>query len=400
MMKIITWNIRGLNGRSKQKILRDCIKAEHPDILMLQETKCVGAEAETIFQRIWRGCDFVLTDSTGASGGLAILWNPCNITLSRSFSTIGTITAHFEVMGSNQEGAITNVYGPQSQQGKDKLLERLALIKTLLTTPNWILGGDFNMILSLEEKTGGSKRLEQDSGKFKTLIDQLKLVDIENNNGTFTWSNRRSGNQHVACRLDRFLVAEELIEEAPCMESLILPKVGSDHWPIAFNLETGATPKYKPFRFEKFWLSHPDFHQLAKSWWAQAEIDHGTSMYKFQQRLKNFKQALKHWNKNTFRNIFQSIQDIENKLGEIQKTFISGTRTVELMKEEEELQAQLEERRKQEEILWRQKSRVQWLKEGEKNTKFFHRAMVHRRLINKLLIWRMARVIQSENIPK
>jgi hypothetical protein len=68
---------------------------------------------------------------------------------------------------------------------------------------------------------------------------------------------------------------------------------------------------------------------------------------------------------------------------EIQKTFISGTRTVELMKEEEELQAQLEERKRQEEILWRQKSRVQWLKEGEKNTKFFHREMVHRRHINK-----------------
>jgi len=54
------------------------------------------------------------------------------------------------------------------------------------------------------------------------------------------------------------------------------------------------------------------------------------------------------------------------------------------MKEGKEIQAQLEERRKQEEILWRKKSRVQWLKEGEKNKKFFHRAMVHRRLINKI----------------
>jgi hypothetical protein len=30
MMKIITWNIRGLNGRSKQRILRESIKAEKP----------------------------------------------------------------------------------------------------------------------------------------------------------------------------------------------------------------------------------------------------------------------------------------------------------------------------------------------------------------------------------
>jgi hypothetical protein len=47
------------------------------------------------------------------------------------------------------------------------------------------------------------------------------------------------------------------------------------------------------------------------------------------------------------------MQEIENNLMEIQKTFISGTRTTELMEEEEKLQVQLEERSKQEEILWR-----------------------------------------------
>jgi hypothetical protein len=82
-------------------------------------------------------------------------------------------------------------------------------------------------------------------------------------------------------------------------------------------------------------------------------------MYKFQHKLKKFKLQLKEWNKNVFGNIFQAKKGIEQCLEELQHEFIlQGCTKV------EKLQLQLEERQKQEEILWKQKSRVQWLKEG------------------------------------
>jgi hypothetical protein len=74
-----------------------------------------------------------------------------------------------------------------------------------------------------------------------------------------------------------------------------------------------------------------------------------------------------------FRRYTPQHQDNRKQAGGDPKKFISGSRTVELMEEEAQLQEQLEERRKQESILWKQKSRVQWLKEGERNTNFFHR---------------------------
>jgi hypothetical protein len=121
------------------------------------------------------------------------------------------------------------------------------------------------MILTLEEKTGGTKRLEQDSGKFRTLIDQLNIVDAEARNGIFTWSNRILGHQQIACQLYRFLVVEALLVKDPSIEANILPLASSDHWHVSVSIDTGATPKLKPFRFDKFWLSHPDFHRLKKS---------------------------------------------------------------------------------------------------------------------------------------
>jgi exonuclease III len=225
---------------------------EDPDILLIQETKCAGKTAEDILKRCWRNCESYQMDSKGASGGLAILWNPATVILDQGFSTPSTITMHYRAIGSDKEGMITNAYGPQNNQDKDLFLQSLAYLGSLAEDKRWIIGGDFNMILTLEEKRGGKKCLEQDSAKFQELIENLRLVDIENGNGTYTWTNKRSGHQQIACRLDRFLISETLLLEGPLVDSNILPKAGSDHWPVQLWVDTIATPKLKPFRFENF----------------------------------------------------------------------------------------------------------------------------------------------------
>jgi endonuclease/exonuclease/phosphatase family metal-dependent hydrolase len=140
----------------------------------------------------------------------------------------------------------------------------------------WIMGGDFNIILSLEEKKGGIRRLDKESANFQDMIDTLHLIDVETWNGTFTWTNRRSGVHQVAFRLDRFLILESLMLDGPLIEANILPKSGSDHWPVQLWIDTVSTPKFKPFRFENFWLSFPNFQELANTWWEKAEVLHGS----------------------------------------------------------------------------------------------------------------------------
>ena len=94
-MKILTWNIKGLNGRSKQRILQNYIKMEDPDIFLIQETKCARKTVEDIIKICWRNCESYQTDSKGASGGLPILWNPATVILDQGFST--PCTSHSRV---------------------------------------------------------------------------------------------------------------------------------------------------------------------------------------------------------------------------------------------------------------------------------------------------------------
>jgi len=85
------------------------------------------------------------------------------------------------------------------------------------------------MILSLDEKMGGIRKLEGDIEDFKETIDTLGLVDMENNNGEYTWSNWHSCSQHVTCRLDHFLVSKPLMMDGFLMEANILYVARFDH---------------------------------------------------------------------------------------------------------------------------------------------------------------------------
>ena len=52
--------------------------------------------------------------------------------------------------------------------------------------------------------------------------------------------------------------------------------------------------------------------------------------------------------------------------------------------QERDLTHQINKRCEQEEIYWIQKARVKWLKEGEKNTSFFHKSTIQHRMKNRI----------------
>ena len=43
-MKIISWNTRGLRSRNKRRVVKDFLKSENPDVVMIQETKKVECD--------------------------------------------------------------------------------------------------------------------------------------------------------------------------------------------------------------------------------------------------------------------------------------------------------------------------------------------------------------------
>lgn len=384
-MKIVSWNARGLNSQAKQRLLKRKFQKEKPDIMFIQETKCDINHMENISKRLGKPIEFIEVASQGWEGGIATLWDTRVVGIFSMEATRSFVATEVQMIGNSETYLCINVCGPQRLEDKFSFLSSLMSLKLRHPTSKIIMGGDFNMITSLLEKKGGIRRLNKDAELFAEFIDSAKLVDILPKNRFFTWNNRRGGEKLIASRLDRFLISESILLEGIIVDSDILPSGGSDHWPISLEAAFLGTPRNETFRFEKFWLTHPNFVQLLEKWWCEPLNIRGTRMFKLQSKLKHIKNKIKEWNAIEFGNIFQEKTIIEGKLNQIQKEWASGNNSEDSREQEKALMQQWQLRCQQEETLWRRKSGIQWLKEGEQNTKFFHRSTLDYMGADKIL---------------
>ena len=152
----------------------------------------------SILYKAWPTCRSVAVDASGASGGLAIAWDALSVDLANFHATQQLIQSTFHPSGSNIHGHLSNVYFPQEQARKIDLLQTMEVLNANRTFPLWIATGDFNMITRMDEKTGGRFRADPESAHFREFIANSWLMDIPFSNGTFTWSNKRTGNQHIS----------------------------------------------------------------------------------------------------------------------------------------------------------------------------------------------------------
>ena len=80
LMKILTWNIRGVGRQEKRgkiRKIRKILKERNVNLALLQETKRVAISDKEV-KALWEGkkIKYMAVDSEGLVGGLFCIWDP------------------------------------------------------------------------------------------------------------------------------------------------------------------------------------------------------------------------------------------------------------------------------------------------------------------------------------
>ncbi|XP_060959153.1 uncharacterized protein LOC133030431 [Cannabis sativa] len=238
------------------------------------------------------------------------------------------------------------------------------------------------ILFSHDKKEGNPDR--GPSSDFRQLLDSFNLSPIDPVGPPLTWNNNVAHPKNIQERLDWGIINNSWTSLFPGTALNHLGFFGSDHRALELITSpcpgTGQSSHSKRFLFENVWLQDPNWDRiLDQSWTSPSTVEEAIPNLIATQSL--CAQKLNSWNhKKTF-NFKNQISKLEKELELARSNSIWDNRTIETIKD---LQSRLDALLYKEEAYWKQRSRTQWLAQGDKNTKFFHRFASQRKNTNKI----------------
>ena len=263
---ILTYNCNGLNDIDKRRDVFNVLRDKQCNIYFLQETHL--REMDLAYHRASWGLDIYLAGHETNRGGCAILMNnnfDYKVTKVESDPNGQYIFLNLETM--NKKFLLANVYGPSAGDNPDffeTIRDKLEPTDEELL----IMAGDWNCVLDLDLDR---KNYVSDNNRPRTrlsirnLMNQHDLFDVfrevNGNKRSYTW---RRFNSLKQARLDYFLISEQLIHETKSV--VINSSYRSDHSPVILNINKTSFKHDRTFwKFNNSLLYDKDYVTEIKS---------------------------------------------------------------------------------------------------------------------------------------
>ncbi|KAL9664729.1 hypothetical protein QQ045_020136 [Rhodiola kirilowii] len=282
-----------------------------------------------------------------------------------------------EITWNNIGSMVGFVYAMNSQRERRELWNLIVDDMDRVKGP-WMFSGDFNCVKNQSEKLNGRRVREADGSEITDLCEQTGLFDMSAIGNFFTWSNRHELGSRIWCKLDRILYNEELLASFPSIHGLFPDPGISDHCPAISVL--GQKLPFKPwFRFQAFWTKTEEFKSCLSHWQSGAG-----DLVQLQKRLKVFKSVVKQGLKNFRGDMNIRVDQHRQNLLAVQGSLAANPNCVFLRRQEAHEMVEFRKLLKYQFIFNCQRARLNWAKEGDLNSRYFHAVIKGRRARNAI----------------
>ncbi|XP_021991697.1 uncharacterized protein LOC110888476 [Helianthus annuus] len=201
----------------------------------------------------------------------------------------------------------------------------------------WVIMGDFNSALNIEDKSCGSSSITSSMRDFKDCLEEIEVFDINHTGLHFTWSQKPKEGIGLLKKIDRVLGNASFVSSYPESVAIFKPYGKS---------------KPKPFKFAKFLVHKPGFLDIV--------------------------------NGSCYSNLHEKVANLHAKLEALQHDIDMDPLNDVLRSQEAATLSDFQEALLDEERFLKQKSKVEWLRAGDANTAYFHSSLKCKNHFNRI----------------
>lgn len=188
MIRMLNQNIRGMKSQASTERLKFLLACQDICLVAIQEPFVKEIKIELYRRSLdMKGCQ------TNCSNKIWIFWKH-NIECFIYSSENQMVTC--KIQDKEKYFFISIIYAKSRTSGREDLWRYMRVFSTTINAP-WAITGDFNSILSKEEKMGGKSYRLSKSIPFIECLHDCGLRDIGYTGNTFTWCNERKGRDNM-----------------------------------------------------------------------------------------------------------------------------------------------------------------------------------------------------------
>ncbi|XP_045791547.1 uncharacterized protein LOC123886260 [Trifolium pratense] len=365
---ILAWNTRGLNKSGKAREVGSRLLCLRPEIVVLIETRVKSTKAANIRNKLRLKGKYLDNYLHHENGRIWLNWDDRVVDVRLISSTAQMIHCGIYDTNGTFLNWFTAIYALNQLEHRRKLWKELEGIHNTQHGP-WCLMGDFNNVLKSTDRVGGKLVHESEYTDLASLMDKSGLSEMNSLGDYYTWSNKHVDGI-IYSRIDRVLGNVDWFQLNLDSTLTNMDPGISDHALLCLKGHDNAISTSKSqFKFLNCVTTMADFTDCVSRCWNEP-LD-GRPMFVLWRKLLRLQPVIRKLSR-PVKSINITLEKARENLRQAHSRLLQDRMNPFNIIAVKEYTEEVIKWSDMEEQMLQQKAKIEWLRLGDGNNKYFH----------------------------